>query len=97
MLATLKHPNAWLPIVLSLGIVAMLAGFLVFAGAPSEPAQDEGVVAHLFQLWLVLEALMIPFFALIWLPRMPKEASLILATQIFLVLAGMFPVWYFQL
>ena len=96
MFALLKRPSAWIPIVLSLGIIAMIAGFLAFTTVPSEPAQDEGVAAHLFQLWLVLEVLLIPFFGLTWLPRMPKEALLILAAQIFLVLAGMFPVWYFR-
>ena len=95
MFALLKRPSAWIPIVLSLGIITMIAGFLTFIAVPSEPAQDEGVAAHLFQIWLVLEALMIPFFALTWLPRLPKEASFLLAAQIFLVLAGMFPVWYF--
>ena len=96
MLSLLKKPSAWLPIVLSLSIIAMIAGFLFFVGASGSRAEDEGVAAHLFQLWLVLEALLIPFFALTWLPRLPKEASLILAAQIFLALAGMFPVWYFQ-
>ena len=84
-----------MPIALSFGIIGMILGFLFFVGVSGSRSKDEGVAAHLFQIWLVLEALMIPFFALTWLPRMPKEASLILAVQILLVLAGMFPVWYF--
>jgi hypothetical protein len=49
---------------------------------------DEGTGAHLFQLWLVLEPLMVGFFAVKWLPLAPKQALLILAFQI---LAALLP------
>ena len=42
--------------------------------------------AHLFQLWLVLEPLMVGFFAVKWLPRAPKQALFILALQIVVAL-----------
>ena len=93
----LKRPSAWIPIVLSLGIIAMLLVLLSINGVPTELPQDEGTAAHLFQIWLALEVGLIGFFAAKWLPRAPKEAAVILGIQILLVLAGMSPVWYFQL
>lgn len=91
-----KKPSAWVPIVLSLGILAMELWFLMLAGPP-QPEADEGVAAHLFQLWLVAEFFLVAFFAVKWVPQTPKQAFPILALQITLVLAGMFPVFYFQL
>ena len=77
-------------------MIAVFVGYVVFSG-PLEPEADEGTGAHLFQIWLVLEAIMIPFFALTWLPQAPKQALVILAIQILLVLLGCFPVYYFKL
>jgi hypothetical protein len=53
--------------------------------------------AHLFQIWLVLEALMRAFFAMRWLPLMPKRTLLVMAIQIGGVLAACAPVFYFDL
>jgi hypothetical protein len=54
----LKYPSAWLPIAISLTILAiMLISFAIF-GIPHREA-DEGAAAHLFQIWLVSEAIMI--------------------------------------
>ncbi len=44
--------------------------------------EDEGIGAHLFQLWLVLEPLMVGFFAVTWLPRAPAQALFIMVLQI---------------
>ena len=71
--------------------------FLVLGGGPPQPEADEGVAAHLFQLWLVAEFFLVLFFAFKWLPREPKSASRVFAIQIAGVLAGVFPVFYFHL
>ncbi len=92
----LKKPSAWVPITLALGILAMELGFFLFAG-PLRPQTDEGVAAHLFQLWLVAEFFLVAFFAVRWVPKTPRQALPILAIQIAGVLAGMFPVFYFHL
>ena len=92
-----KKPSAWVPVALSLGILSMEFYFLVLATAPAQPETDEGVAAHLFQLWLVAEFFLVAFFAASWLPREPKAAARILVIQVAAVLAGMFPVFYFQL
>ena len=85
-----------MPIALSLVVIAAwILGIALFGVPAREP--DEGVAAHLFQIWLVLEALMMAFFAFTWLPRRPMEAFVILALQVAAVLAGCAPVFFFRL
>ncbi len=97
MYSTLKRPSAWIPIALSFAMLAFILTLLGINGVPTQMPEDEGVGAHLFQIWLVLEALMIPFFAVTWLPRAPKEALFVLVLQIAAVIAACAPVFYFQL
>lgn len=73
----------------------MLFMFAMFE--PPAPEKDEGIVAHLFQIWLAIQVVMIPFFAITQLPKQPKVALLILAMQIITTLAVCFPVFYFKL
>ena len=83
MSSLLKRPSAWVPIALSLAMLTfILAYFALYGVSAPDPNADEGTPARLFQLWLVLEALIVPFFALTWLPRAPKQALLILALQL---------------
>ena len=96
MLDLLKKPSAWVPILLSICIIGMEVVVLTFFATP-QPEPDEGVAAHLFQLWLVLEAVLIPVFALKWLARFPIPALQIIALQALLVLVGCFPVFYLNL
>ena len=91
-----KHPSAWIPIVLSLAVFMTMLISIAIAGAPHREI-DEGTGAHLFQIWLVLEAIMILIFAINNLPEKPKEAFLILAIQIIAALAACAPIFYFGL
>ena len=96
MAAILKKPSAWVPIALSGVMLSIMIGYFIFAGPlVSEP--DEGIAAHLFQIWLPLEMLLIGFFAATALPHTPKQALTVLALQIIAVLVVCFPVFYFQL
>ena len=91
-----KYPSAWVPVALSLAVLGtMLTSFTIFGLPVREP--DEGVAAHLFQLWLFLEMVMIAFFAVTWLPQKPAQSLLILAVRVVAVLAGCAPVFYFNL
>lgn len=92
----IKTPSAWVPIALSLIVVATMLVFIAVSGAPTRQS-DEGTGAHLFQMWLVVEFLMIAFFAAKWLPKKPKEALIVLAIQIVAALAACAPIVYFKL
>ena len=92
----IKQPSAWIPIALSFAILGVMLIYITGFGPP-QPEADEGLGAHLFQIWLALEALLIPFFAITWLPHAPRQALFILAIQIALVFAACFPVFYFGL
>ena len=88
----LIRPSAWIPVALSLlVIVAWVIGIAV-SGFP-QPEPDEGTAAHLFQLWLAIEVVLIVAFAMIWLPRDFKWAIPVLALQIAAVLIGCAPVY----
>lgn len=96
MNSIVKNPSAWIPIAMSLTVLAMwVIGIAMFGPPVREP--DEGTGAHFFQIWLVLEVLMVTFFAIKWLPQEPKQALVVLAIQIVAVLAACAPVFYFKL
>jgi hypothetical protein len=77
-----KRPSAYLPVAMSLGALALVIGYVAIYGSrTSAPQQDEGAAAHLFQLLMVLQAPIILFFALKWLPREPGPALTVLALQ----------------
>jgi len=96
MCSIIKKPSAWIPIAMSLIVlITMLICFAIF-GVPVRQ-HDEGTGAHLFQIWLVLEVLMVSFFAIKWLPQRPKQALLVLVIQIIAALIACAPVFYFKL
>jgi hypothetical protein len=87
MNSIIKKPSAWLPIVIPFIFFTYLVIYIAIFGIVRE--EDEGTGAHLFQLWLVLEPLLVGFFAIKWLPREPKPALMILALQ---VVAALLPI-----
>lgn len=94
----IRKPSAWIPIALSLVALAAIIAAILILGVPTpQDNKDEGVGAHLFQIWLVLEVFMVGFFAVKWLPRAPSQAFLILIVQVLAVLAACFPVFFFHL
>ncbi len=98
MRSILKHPSAWIPIALSLAMLAFIISVLTLHGIPTpDPNADEGVGAHLFQLWLMVEAVMVTFFIVKWIPQKPLQASFVLVIQIAAVITACFPVFYFHL
>lgn len=96
MKSLFRHTSAWLPMALSFIVLATILSAIVLFG-PLVRQPDEGAAAHLFQIWLVLEIGMLLFFGFSWLPRKPKDAMIILAIQVILVLAACAPVAYFHL
>jgi len=78
----IRRPLAWLPFVMSAGALALVLGFAVLAGPGQPQGHDERAPARLFQLILLGEVLVMANFAVRWLPRVPRQAGLILALQL---------------
>lgn len=93
MLSLLKRPSAFLSLAISAGFLAV---FLVrFLQGTLVRQPDEGSVAHLFQILVPAQLLIIAFFAISWLPKKPKSALQVLALQGCAVLA-VFAIVYFR-
>jgi hypothetical protein len=91
----LKRPSAYLPVAMSVAALAVVLGHVALFGAAREA--DEGAAAHLFQLLMILQAPVILFFAVRWLPRSPRPALTILAIQAGAALAALAPVYFLNL
>ena len=89
---TLKHPSAFLPIIMSLLAVAVVLNHIAFFGTARQP--DEGTAAHLWQLLMAGQLPIIGFFAIRWLPQAPRYALLVLALQAGAALAALAPVYF---
>lgn len=79
MLSLFRRPSAFLPIAISLFMMMLI--FVHIARFGTAPQSDEGTAAHLFQLLMPLQALLIVLFAVWWLPKNPKTAWAILGMQ----------------
>jgi hypothetical protein len=86
-----KKPSAWLPVVMSLGALVLIAIQLGTHGVG--PEHDEGAVAHLWQLLMVAQLPVIAFFAFRWLPRARWQAVTVLVTQALAAAAAAVPVY----
>jgi hypothetical protein len=69
----LRHPSAYLPLVMSLGALAMIVWFVAAHGVVRQA--DEGTQARLWQLLMAGQVPVIAYFALRWLPRAPRSAA----------------------
>ncbi len=90
-LSLLKHPSAFLPVVMSL--VALSTVFVHIALHGTAPQPDEGTAAHIWQLLMAAQAPLVLFFAIKWVPQSPREAVPVLALQVAAALAAMAPVF----
>jgi hypothetical protein len=80
-----RAPLAWLPIALSVASVALIVGYVVacpVAGCVPRPDGDEGAIARIFQLSMLVQAALIGLFALRWVPASPRPAVTMLILQI---------------
>jgi hypothetical protein len=99
-----RATSAWVPVALAGGAIALLAGTLLTGPhAPNivvengVPREDEGAVAHLWQLLMLLQVPCVLFFAAWWLPKDPKRALAMLGIQGFAFVAAALPVWLLEL
>ena len=99
-----RATSAWVPVALAGAAIALLGGYLLTGPhAPNivvengVPRHNEGTVAHLWQLLMLLQVPCVLFFAAWWLPRDPKRALAMLAIQGFAFVAAALPVWLLEL
>ena len=91
----IKKPAAWLPVAMSLAALATVLASVAIYGVVHET--DEGATAHIFQLLIVLQVPLVAYFALRWLPKVPKQALGVLALQGCAVFAALAPVYFWKL
>ena len=89
--STIKKPSAWIPIAMSLAALAIVGIHVALHGTARQ--SDEGAAAHLWQLLMAVQAPIVLFFAVKWLPRAPAQALVVLAAQLGAALAAMAPVF----
>lgn len=87
----LKHPSAFLPLIMSLAALVVVLAYLAIYGPA--PQVDEGAAAHLWQLLMAGQAPVVLFFALKWLPRSPRQAVWMILIQVGAALAAALPVF----
>jgi len=75
----LKHPEAFLPIVMSLIALTMVLAHFAFLGLINEP--DEGTAAHIFQLLMLIQLPVIAYFAYKWVQKTPGPALNLILVQ----------------
>ncbi len=88
---TLRQPSASIPLVMSLGALAVIIGHIATAGVARQA--DEGIEAHVWQLLMAGQIPVIALFAIRWLPRDPRHALLILVFQATAGIAAAAPVF----
>ncbi len=95
MSTLLKQRSAFLPVLMSLAALAVVAGNVAMFGAAREP--DEGTAAHLWQLLMAGQLPIVAFFAIKWLPEATGQALRILALQAAAAVAALAPVFFLGL
>jgi hypothetical protein len=69
----IKRPLAWIPVAMSLAILAMVLTTIGISGAVRQ--EDEGTQAHIFQIWLVLEVVLVTAFVVACMGASETEAG----------------------
>ena len=87
----LRKPSAFLPVGMSLAALAVVFIHIALHGTARQA--DEGVAAHLWQLLMAAQVPVIVFFAIRWLPQIPKYALRIIALQLVAALGALAPVY----
>ena len=82
---------------MSLAALAMTLGYLAIFGVAAAHEPDEGTPAHIFQLLMAGQVPVVAFFAVKWLPRVPRQTLQVLALQAGAALAALAPVYWLGL
>ena len=95
VVALTKKPSAFLPLTMSLTALAVVLVHLAIFGTAREA--DEGAAVHIWQLLMALQLPLVAFFAIKWLPRVPRQTVYVLALQVGAALTSMAPVFLLKL
>ncbi|MBU6469527.1 MAG: hypothetical protein KGL00_09200 [Gammaproteobacteria bacterium] len=85
------RPTALIPLAMSLAALTVVLVHIALFGAAREA--DEGTATHLWQILMVAQLPVMAFFAIKWLPRVPKQAIGVLALQTAGYFAALAPVF----
>ncbi|GAC1479442.1 MAG: hypothetical protein NVS1B4_24000 [Gemmatimonadaceae bacterium] len=88
----LRQPSAYCPLAMSLAALALVVGHAALYGIVHEA--DEGAPAHIFQMLIALQVPIVAYFGIKWVPRMPRQALLVLALQAGAVIAAFVGVFF---
>ena len=91
VLALGKRPSAFVPVFMSMVALVLVLATVTVSGVGH--GQDEGAVAHLWQILMAGQLPLLAFFLVKWLPRAPQAALSVLAVQILAALSAMAPVY----
>jgi len=89
--AMLRRPSAFLPLVMSLVALGMVAWFVAAHGIVRQP--DESAQARVWQVLMAAQVPAIAFFTLCWVPREPRPARIVLALQLLAAALAAAPVF----
>jgi hypothetical protein len=92
-----RKPSAIVPIIMSAGALAVVVVAFAVSGLKNIRQPDEGTAAHLWQLLMAGQLPFLAWFALNWIRRDLKAGLSVLALQLVLFAAAVFPIWYFGL
>jgi len=92
MVELLKRAGGFISLLISAGF--LVAFVIIFFQGELAPQRDEGIAAHLFQILMPTQFLIIVFFAAKWLPQRPKAAFKVLALQAGAALAVLAVVYF---
>ncbi len=81
----LKVWSAWVPIAIPVFLLSLVVRYIGIHGTVGEA--DEGLEAHLFQLLIPVQLVVMAYFAVTWVPRSPRWTLIVLAAQIAAVIA----------
>jgi len=90
-----RRPSAFVPPVLSLAAIMVVVGEVGIHGAMRDA--DEGAAAHLWQLLMAAQVLVMGFFLVKWLPRAPRPAMAIFVLHLAAALVALAPVYFLHL
>ena len=92
VLALMRRPNAYLPLAMSVGALAMIVWFVEVHGVVHQP--DEGAQAHLWQILVAGQVPLIAAFAYRWLPTARRPALVVVGLQVAAItLLAVAPLW----